>query len=340
MSNETVLLAHGGGGRLTQELIARVFLPRLDNPALRRLEDSAVLGLAGLPDGACLAFTTDSYVVKPLFFPGGDIGRLAVCGTVNDLAVCGARPLYVSAAFVVEEGLPVETLAAVADSMRQAATEAGVAVVTGDTKVVERGGADQLFVTTAGVGLVPAGVAVSAASARPGDAVIVSGAIGDHGIAIVSRRAGLEMEAEVESDVAPLNHLIAAMLEASGEVRAIRDATRGGVAAVLNELATASGVGVRLDEARLVVHEPVQSACDLLGYDPLYVANEGKLVAVVGAADAERVVEAMRRMRYGEEAAVVGEVVAEPKGRVLLRTRIGGTRIVTMPSGELLPRIC
>ncbi len=340
MSDDAVLLAHGGGGRLTQELIAKVFLPKLDNPALRRLEDSALLGLDDLPGGARLALTTDSYVVRPLFFPGGDIGRIAVCGTVNDLAVCGARPLYVSAAFVIEEGLPVETLAAVAESMRRAADEAGVAIVTGDTKVVERGGADQLFVTTAGVGVVPPGVAVSAANARPGDAIILSGAVGDHGIAIATRRAGLEMEAEVASDAAPLNHLVAAMLAASGEVRAMRDATRGGVAAVLNELAAASGVGMRIDEGKVPVHGPVQAACDLLGYDPLYVANEGKLVAVVGAGDAERVVEAMRRTRYGEEAAIVGEVVAEPKGKALLRTRIGGTRVVTMPSGELLPRIC
>ena len=340
MRDETVLLAHGGGGRLTHELIARVFLPRLDNPVLRGLEDSAVVALAEMPAGARLAFTTDSYVVKPLFFPGGDIGQLAVCGTVNDLAVAGARPLYVSAAFVVEEGLPTETLAAVADSMRRAADEAGVSVVAGDTKVVERGSADELFVTASGIGLVPPGVHLSAANARPGDVVIVSGAVGDHGIAVASRRAGLEIEADVVSDVAPLNHLIGAMLEASGEVHAIRDATRGGVAAVLNELAAASGVGMRVDEAKIPIHRPVQAACDLLGYDPLYVANEGKLVAIVGATDAERVVEAMRRTRYGEEAAIVGEVVPEPRGRVLLRTRIGGTRIVTMPSGELLPRIC
>lgn len=340
MSEDTVLLAHGGGGRLTHDLVYRVFLPRLDNPALRALEDSAVIALPSVPPGSRLAFTTDAYVVKPLFFPGGDVGRLAVCGTVNDLAVSGARPLYVSAAFVVEEGLPIELLAAVAASMRQAADEAGVEIVAGDTKVVERGGADQLFVTTAGVGLVPPEVRISAASAKPGDAVILSGAVGDHGIAIASKRAGLDLEADVQSDVAPLNGLVETMLGAGGGARCLRDATRGGVAAVLNEIALASGVGITLNEASIPVHSAVQAACDLLGYDPLYVANEGKLVAVVCASTAERVVEAMRGTPYGREAAIVGAVVGEPKGRVLLRTRIGGTRIVTMPSGELLPRIC
>lgn len=340
MSVDTVLLAHGGGGRLTQDLIARVFVPRFDNPTLRGMEDSAVLPTSDLPVGSRLALTTDSYVVQPLFFRGGDIGRLAVCGTVNDLSVCGAKPLYLSAAFVIEEGLPIETLARVAASMREAADEAGVAIVTGDTKVVERDSADGLFVTTAGVGIVPPGVVISAANARPGDAVIVSGAIGDHGIAIVSRRVGLEMESDVSSDAAPLNHLVAAMLEASGQVRSMRDATRGGVAAVLNELASASKVGIEIDEARLPVHQAVQAGCDLLGYDPLYVANEGKLVAVVAAEDAERVVAVMRRTRYGEEAVVIGRVIVGPAGRVLLKTGIGGTRIVGMPSGELLPRIC
>ena len=335
--NETVLLAHGGGGRLTHELIDRVFLPRLDSPALREQGDSAVLPLG---DGARVALTTDSYVVRPLFFPGGDIGRIAVCGTVNDLAVAGARPLYIAAAFIVEEGLPIETLRAVADSMRDAAAEAGVQIVTGDTKVVERGSADGLFITTSGVGLVPTGVEIAANRARPGDRIIVSGSIGDHGIAIVSKRSGLEMETEVASDVAPLNGLVAAMLETGADVRAVRDATRGGVASVLNEIAKASGVTMLGEESRLPVHGPVRAACDLLGYDPLYVANEGKFIAVVAAADAERVVAALRGLRYGEEATIIGEVKAEPKGRVLLRTGIGGTRIVAMPSGELLPRIC
>jgi hydrogenase expression/formation protein HypE len=336
-SGRTVLLGHGGGGKLTQDLIARVFLPSFENPALRALGDSAVLGL---PTGGRIAFTTDSYVVKPLFFPGGDVGRIAVCGTVNDLAMSGARPLFVSAAFIVEEGLPIETLAEVARSMRLAADEAGVAIVTGDTKVVERGGADGLFVTTAGVGVVPDGVDVSVGRARPGDAILVSGAIGDHGIAIAVRRAGIEMTAEVVSDAAPLNGLVEAMLASGAEVRALRDATRGGLAAVLNEMASASSVNVTIKESAIPVHGPVQAACDLLGFDPLSVANEGKLVAVVAAADALKALAALRLTRYGEEAALIGEITAEPRGKVLLKTRIGGTRIVAMPSGELLPRIC
>ena len=273
-----MLLGHGGGGKLTQDLIARVFLPSFDNESLRALGDSAVLDLPNAVGR--IAFTTDSYVVKPLFFPGGDIGRIAVCGTVNDLAMAGARPLFVSAAFIVEEGLPVDTLADVARSMRLAADEAGVTIVTGDTKVVERGGADGLFVTTAGVGIVPAGVDVSVARARAGDAVLVSGAIGDHGIAIATRRAGIEMTAEVVSDAAPLNGLVEAMLASGAEVRSLRDATRGGLAAVLNEIASASGVNVTINEAAIPVHGPVQAACDLLGFDPLSVANEGKLGAL------------------------------------------------------------
>ena len=337
-SGRTVLLGHGGGGKLTHDLIAQVFLPSFDNASLRALGDSAVLDLE--PRSGRLAFTTDSYVVKPISFPGGDIGRIAVCGTVNDLAMAGARPLYISAAFIIEEGLPIDTLATLARSMRAAADEAGVAIVTGDTKVVERGSADGLFITTAGVGIVPADVDVSVARARAGDAVLVSGAVGDHGIAIATRRAGIEMTAEVTSDAAPLNHVVEAMFASGAEVRALRDATRGGVATVLNEIAGASGVGVRLDERAIPIHGPVQAACDLLGFDPLYVANEGKLVAVVGRADADRALAAMRATRYGEEAAIIGEITAEPQGKVLLRTRIGGTRIVAMPSGELLPRIC
>ena len=336
-SRRTVLLGHGGGGKLTQDLIASVFLPSFDNESLRALGDSAVLGL---PTGSRIAFTTDSYVVKPLFFPGGDIGRIAVCGTVNDLAMAGARPLFISAAFIVEEGLSVDTLADVARSMRLAADEAGVAIVTGDTKVVERGGADGLFVTTAGVGVVPEGVEVSVARARPGDAVLVSGAIGDHGIAIATRRSGIEMTAEVVSDAAPLNGLVAAMLAGGVAVHSLRDATRGGVAAVLNEIASASGVGVLVREGAIPVHGPVQAACDLLGFDPLSVANEGKLVAVVAEKDAGRALDTLRSTRYGEEAALIGEITSEPRGKVLLKTRIGGTRIVAMPSGELLPRIC
>ncbi len=346
---DKILLAHGSGGKLSHELIATVFRPAFSNPALDRLDDSAVLPLAisHQPSAICqqrLAFTTDSYVVKPLFFPGGDIGRLAVSGTVNDLAVMGATPLWLAAAFVIEEGLPVATLQRVVASMRATAAEAGVAIVTGDTKVVEKGGADGLFVNTAGVGIVPAGVDISGANARPGDVVIVSGPIGDHGIAVVSQREGLAFQTTIESDVAPLNGLVAAIINLqspiSNPIHALRDPTRGGLATTLNEIARQSGVAIRLEEAAIPVRDGVRAACELLGYDPLYVANEGKLVAVVAPEAAEAILAAMRQHPLGAEAVIIGTVAAEPAGRVLLRTRIGGTRLVDMLTGEMLPRIC
>jgi hydrogenase expression/formation protein HypE len=283
-------------------------------------------------------------VVKPLFFPGGDIGRLAVSGTVNDLAVMGATPLWLAAAFVIEEGLPVATLQRVVASMRATAAEAGVTIVTGDTKVVEKGSADGLFVNTAGVGVVPDGVDISGANARPGDVVIVSGPIGDHGIAVVSQREGLAFQTTIESDVAPLNGLVAAIVKSqsaiTNPIHALRDPTRGGLATTLNEIARQSGVAIRLEEAAIPVRDGVRAACELLGYDPLYVANEGKLVAMVAPEAAEAVLAAMRQHPLGAEAAVIGTVAAEPAGRVLLRTRIGGTRLVDMLTGEMLPRIC
>jgi len=335
-----ILLAHGSGGRLSHELVAKEFLPPWANPILDQLNDSAVFALSGDGSGPRLAFTTDSYVVKPLFFKGGDIGRLAVCGTVNDLAMVGAKPLYLSASFVIEEGLSLATMRAVVQSMRQAAAEAGVQIVTGDTKVVERGAADGLFVNTAGLGLVPAGVEIGGDSARVGDAIILSGSIGDHGIAVLSQREGLEFEAPVASDVAPLNGLVAAMLAASANVHVLRDPTRGGLATSLNEIAQQSRVGIQVDEPKIPIKDGVWGACEMLGFDPLYVANEGKLVAIVGPEDAERVLTVMRETRYGEEAAIIGEVVAEPEGKVLMKTTIGGTRIVHMLVGEMLPRIC
>ncbi|MCL5110658.1 MAG: hydrogenase expression/formation protein HypE [Chloroflexi bacterium] len=335
MSEERIILAHGSGGRLSHELVERVFLPHLGSEPLRQLNDAATLAL---PPGR-LAFTTDAFVVKPLFFRGGDIGRLAVCGTVNDLATAGARPLYLSAAFVVEEGLPLTTLERVAAGMAAAAAEAGVVIVTGDTKVVERGSADGLFVTTAGVGTISAGQDIAGQNARPGDAVIITGSLGDHGIAVISAREGLSFSTEIASDVAPLNHLVAEML-ASGEVHALRDPTRGGLATTLNEIAGQSSVGVLLREDHLPIHAGVKAACELLGFDPLYVANEGKMVAFVAARDVEAVLRRLRQLPYGAEAAIIGEAVAEPRGRVLLRTTIGGTRVVDMLAGELLPRIC
>ncbi len=335
-----ILLAHGSGGRLSHDLVTKEFLSPWRNPILNQLNDSAVFSLGGDGSGPRLAFTTDSYVVKPLFFEGGDIGRLAVCGTVNDLAMVGAEPYYLSASFVIEEGFSLSTLRAVVRSMREAAAEAGVQIVTGDTKVVERGAADGLFVNTAGVGLVPAGVEIGGDRARAGDAVILSGSIGDHGIAVLSQREGLEFETAVESDVAPLNRLVEAILAASPGVRVLRDPTRGGLATSLNEIAAQSSVCIRIDERKTPLKDGVWAACEMLGFDPLYVANEGKLVALVAPEDAERVLAAMRATKYGEEAAIIGEVVAEPQGKVLMKTAIGGTRIVHMLVGEMLPRIC
>ncbi len=336
--DERIVLGHGGGGRLTAELIERVFLPLLGNPILAAGDDAAVLPL---PEGAArLALTTDAHVVRPLFFPGGDIGRLAVCGTVNDLAMMGARPLALSAAFVIEEGLAAETLARVAASMRDAAAEAGVTIVAGDTKVAERGKVDGLYVATAGVGLVPAGRGARAAGARPGDAVLVSGPLGDHGLAVLAARGELALRTEIASDVAPLNGLVEALYASGAEVHALRDPTRGGLAASLGEIAARSGVGIALEEAALPVRPEVEAACEMLGFDPLHLPNEGKLVALVPAADAGRALAALRGHPLGVAAVRVGDVAAEPAGRVLMRTAIGGTRIVDVPAGELLPRIC
>jgi len=335
-----ILLAHGSGGRLSHELVAKEFLPPWANPILKQLDDSAVFSLSRDGSGPRLAFTTDSYVVKPLFFKGGDIGRLAVCGTVNDLAMVGAEPLYLSASFVIEEGLPLSTIRAVVRSMREAAAEAGVRIVTGDTKVVEGGAADGLFVNTAGVGIVPPGVEIGGGRAQVGDVVILSGSIGDHGIAVLSQREGLEFESPVASDVAPLNRLVAAMLTASPHVHVLRDPTRGGLATSLNEIAAQSGVAVHVEEGQIPLKEGVWAACEMLGFDPLCVANEGKLVAMVAPQDTQAVLAAMRATRYGEEAAIIGEVMAEPAGKVLMKTNIGGTRIVHMLVGEMLPRIC
>jgi len=331
-----IVLGHGSGGRLSADLIQHLFVPLFDNPALASLNDQAVLEL----DGMRLAFTTDSFVVNPLFFPGGDIGSLAVHGTINDLAVSGAQPLFLSAGFILEEGLAMDDLGRIATSMARAARQAGVQIVTGDTKVVEKGHGDGLFINTSGIGVVPAGVHIAADQARPGDVVIVSGTVGDHGMAIMSVREGLAFESELVSDSAPLHTLVAAMLDATPAIHCLRDATRGGVAAVLNELATQSLAGIELDERAIPVRPAVQAACEMLGMDPLYVANEGKLVAVVPAEHVNAVLDAMRRHPYGREAAIIGRVVDEHPGIVVVRTAIGGRRVVDMPLGEILPRIC
>jgi hydrogenase expression/formation protein HypE len=341
-----VSLGHGSGGKLTADLIARVFLPELGNDVLERLEDQATLSLHGRSvrsNGAKmpkLAFTTDSFVVRPLFFPGGDIGKLAVHGTVNDLAVGGATPLYLAAAFILEEGMPMADLKRIVASMRQACDEADVLLVTGDTKVVDRGKGDQVYITTSGIGLVPEGRDLSIRNARPGDCILVSGTIGDHGITIVSLRDGIEFETALQSDTAPLHDLTRVMLEACPAIRAMRDPTRGGLSSALVELAAASNVGIKLDELAIPVRPDVHAACEMLGLDPLYVANEGKLIAVAPESDSKRLLDAMRGHRLGKDAAVIGRVVDEHVGMVTMRSLIGGERVVTMLAGEQLPRIC
>ncbi len=330
-----ILLSHGSGGKLMHDLIARSFVATLGNPRLNKMDDSAVFEISGR-----LAFTTDSYVVSPIFFPGGDIGKLAVCGTVNDLSMSGATPLYLSLSFIIEEGLLIADLEKIINSIHQAATEAGVEIVTGDTKVVNRGSADKRFINTSGVGLVPAGADISGANARTSDKVIVSGTMGDHGIAVLSQREGLKFHVPVPSDCAPLNRLVAEMLETSNDLHCLRDPTRGGLATTLNEFARQSRVGININEGSLPVNEAVLGACELLGFDPLYVANEGKLVAVVAPTEADKVLDKMKQNRYGRQAVIIGEVVPEHPGRVVMKTRLGASRIVDVLVGELLPRIC
>jgi len=336
-ARERVVLGHGSGGKLSDELLRSVFLPAFGNDTLSRLEDQATI-----PVGAGrIAFTTDSFVVRPLFFPGGDIGSLAVHGTINDLAVGGAEPRFLAAAFILEEGFGLADLRRVVESMRRACDAAGVALVTGDTKVVERGKADGMYVTTTGIGVVPEGRVPSASAGRPGDRVVVSGTIGDHGIAIMAEREGIEIETGLESDSAPLHGLVSAMYAAAPEgIHAMRDATRGGLSSALNELARASDVGFVLSGSELWVRPEVKGACELLGLDPLYVANEGKLVAVVAEDVADAVVSAMREHPLGRDAAIVGEAASEQRGVVTVRTALGSERVVGMLPGEQLPRIC
>jgi hydrogenase expression/formation protein HypE len=332
---DKILLAHGSGGKLAHDLVEKSFVRALTNPLLDKLDDSAVFDISGR-----LAFTTDSYVVSPIFFPGGDIGKLAVCGTVNDLATSGAKPLYLSLAFIIEEGLLVSELEQVVASVQKAADESGVKIVTGDTKVVTRGSADKLFINTAGVGVIPEGVSISGSNAKAGDKVLLNGAIGDHGIAVVSQREGLSFATKLKSDCAPLGDLVADMLRASPNIHALRDPTRGGLATSLNELARQSKVSIRIEEAKIPLREEVLAACEMLGFDPLYVANEGKMIAIVAPESAEKVLAAMRKHRYGKDAAIIGEVTGENPGRVTMKTVMGSSRIVDMLTGDLLPRIC
>jgi hydrogenase expression/formation protein HypE len=331
---ERILLAHGSGGSLSHDIVNERILSILGNPILNRLDDSAVFDIKG-----SIAFTTDSHVVQPIFFPGGDIGRLSVCGTVNDLAVMGATPLYLSLALIIEEGLPTQDLKNVVNSIKEAADEAGIKIVTGDTKVVNRGNADKLFINTAGIGIIPEGVNISGHNARPGNKVIISGTIGDHGIAVLSKREGIGFETKLGSDCAPLNKMIAEMIQ-TGKINCMRDPTRGGLSSTLNEIAEQSGVSIRIDEEKIPIRREVAAACEMLGLDPLYIANEGKVVAIVEAEDAEKMLAQMKKNKYGQNAAIIGEVTEKRTARVTLKTALGTSRIVDMLVGEPLPRIC
>jgi hydrogenase expression/formation protein HypE len=339
LRDEKITLSHGSGGKATHNLIEGVFAPAFSNPLLDPMDDAANFGINGT--GQRLAFTTDTYVVSPLFFPGGDIGKLAVHGTVNDLAMAGAEPLYLSAGFILEEGFPIPDLRRIVASMAQAATEAGVAIVTGDTKVVQRGKADGLFINTAGVGIVRATWPLGQTQLQPGDRVLLSGEIGNHGIAIMLAREALEIESDLHSDTAPLHTLVAVLLAAAGEgIHCLKDPTRGGVATCLNEMALGSEVSIALDEHAVPVHPEVRGACEILGLDPLTIANEGKLLAIVAPDKADAALAAMRNHPLGREAMIIGTVQAEPAGMVFLRTDIGGTRVLDMLVGDPLPRIC
>ncbi len=336
LDQRRIVLGHGSGGKMTQDLVEKLFLPNFSNDYLAPLDDQAVVEV----NGSRLAFTTDSFVVTPIFFPGGDIGRLAINGTVNDIVMSGATPRFIAAAFILEEGLVTDDLVLVVKSMRKAAQEAGVLLVTGDTKVVNRGKGDQVFITTTGLGVLERQIRISADQARPGDRILLSGTIGDHGMAIMSRREGLEFEGPIESDTAALHTLVASMLDTSERIHCLRDPTRGGVATALNEIASRSQVGMELDGRSIPMRESVKGACEILGLDPLYVANEGKLVAIVAPEVADAMLDRMRSHPLGGDACVIGHVVAAHPRRVLLKTEIGGSRVLDVMLGEALPRIC
>ena len=336
MKTERIQIDHGAGGRASHDLVAKTFMPALANPILKELNDSALLNFQDVR----LAISTDSYVVDPIFFPGGDIGSLAVHGTVNDLAMRGAQPRYLSVGFILEEGLEIAALEKLVGSMARAARQAGVEVVAADTKVVERGKADRIFINTAGVGIIAPGVDIAGQNAKPGDCVLINGPMGDHGVAVLSTREGLSFQTDIQSDSAPLNGLVSEILEVSRNIHVLRDPTRGGVATALNEVAGQSAVGIELEEAHLPVRPGVKAACEMLGLDPLYVANEGKVLVMVAPEDADLVLDKMRQHPLGRESYIIGRVVSEHPGRVVLHTGVGGRRIVDMLSGEQLPRIC
>lgn len=335
--NQKIVLGHGSGGKMSHDLISQVFMAAFGNPILTPGNDA---GSVQINSQECLAISTDSHVVSPLFFPGGDIGRLAVCGTVNDVSMLGATPLYLTAGFILEEGLELETLKEIVSSMQIAAKEAEIQIIAGDTKVVQKGKADGIYINTSGLGLLKPGVVIDGSQARPGDVIILSGPIGDHGIAVLSARGELGIASAVISDVAPLNHLVSAMLAVSEHIHVLRDPTRGGLATSLNEIARQSQVGILIEELKIPVRQTVAMSCELLGFDPLYIANEGKLIAIVRSDEAEKVLAAMKKTKYGGEAVIIGEVIKEPHNMVIMKTTIGSTRVVDMLSGEMLPRIC
>lgn len=336
MKEDKILLSHGSGGKLSFNLIKKLFLSNFNNPYLKRLDDGAVLNIEGLK----LAYTTDSYTVDPLFFKGGNIGELAVYGTVNDLAMCGATPLYLSCSFIIEEGFSLSLLEKIVLSMREASVVARVDIVTGDTKVVNRGAADKIFVNTSGVGIVREGVNISGSNAKVGDVVMINGPIGSHGIAVLSEREGLKFETEIKSDTAPLSSLVADMLEVSKDIHVLRDPTRGGLSTTLNEIALSSKVDIEINEGDIPIQEEVRAACEILGYDPLYLANEGKLVAFIPSEIVSDILKKMKKNKYGKKSKIIGRVVKKSEGKVYLNTTIGGKRIVDMLTGEQLPRIC
>ncbi len=336
MKGDKIMLDHGAGGRISHSLIADIMLPVFDNPVLSQLDDGAILDI----DGMRIAFSTDTFTIDPIFFPGGNIGDLAVNGTVNDIAMCGAKPLFLSAGLLIEEGFPMEDLKRILRAMGDAADTAGVKIVTGDTKVVPKGAADSIFINTSGLGLIPEGVEISCHRAIPGDRIILSGGMAEHGMTILTRRAGMSFESSVMSDTAPLNHMVSRMLLASRDIHVLRDPTRGGVGTTLNEIARSSKAGIVIYEDRIPLNSQVEALCELMGFDPLYIANEGKLIAIVGKDHVKEVLSAMKEDSHGKDAAIIGEVVAENPGSVFMKTKIGGTRIVDMLTGEPLPRIC
>jgi len=335
--NEFIVMGHGSGGRMTQDLIRKTFKPYFSNTILDANNDFGSIDNNG---SKRLAISTDAHIVSPLFFPGGDIGRLAVCGTVNDVAMSGADPAAITASFIIEEGFAIKDLARIASSMAEAAREAGVRIVAGDTKVVEKGKADGVFISTTGIGYIPDGVEIGGASAKPGDAVIVSGSLGDHGMSVLTARGDLGIDSAIQSDVAPLNGLIHQLVNEIKEIHVLRDPTRGGLATTLNEIAVQSGINITINEAAILIHQNVSSVCELLGFDPLYVANEGKLILILPRMYTQKALKIMHAHRYGKEAVLIGEVNAEPKSRVLLKTRLGSNRVLDVLSGEMLPRIC